>query len=55
MHDNEIEVNDIFIENCLENFDEDSQLKMKNCFIYWNLRNIKKAQEISFKICLEKL
>ena len=29
MQDNEIEVNDIFIRNCLENFDKDSQVKMK--------------------------
>ena len=46
MHDNEIEVNDIFIENCLENFDEDSQLKMKSCFIYWNLTDIKKLKRL---------
>ena len=29
MQDNEIEVNDIFIKNCLENFDKDSQVKIK--------------------------
>ena len=55
MHDNEIEVNDIFIENCLENFDEDSQLKMKKLLYLLEFTNIKKAQEIALKYARKTL
>lgn len=55
MQDNEIEVNDIFIENCLENFDEDSQLKMKKLLYLLEFTNIKKAQEIALKYARKTL
>ena len=55
MHDNEIEVNDIFIENCLENFDEDSQLKMKKLLYLLEFTDIKKAQEIALKYARKTL
>ena len=55
MHDNEIEVNDIFIENCLENFDEDSQVKMKKLLYLLEFTNIKKAQEIALKYARKTL
>lgn len=55
MHDNEIEVNDIFIENCLKNFDEDSQLKMKKLLYLLEFTNIKKAQEIALKYARKTL
>jgi len=55
MHDNEIEVNDIFIENCLENFYEDSQLKMKKLLYLLEFTNIKKAQEIALKYARKTL
>lgn len=40
MQDNEIEVNDIFIKNCLENFDKDSQLKMKKLLYLVNYSHL---------------
>ena len=55
MHDNEIEVNDIFIKNCLENFDEDSQLKMKKLLYLLEFTDIKKAQEIALKYARKTL
>ena len=55
MHDNEIEVNDIFIENCLENFDEDSQVKMKKLLYLLEFTDIKKAQEIALKYARKTL
>ena len=55
MQDNEIEVDDIFIENCLENFDEDSQLKMKKLLYLLEFTNIKKAQEIALKYARKTL
>ena len=55
MQDKEIEVNDIFIENCLENFDEDSQLKMKKLLYLLEFTNIKKAQEIALKYARKTL
>ena len=55
MQDNEIEVNDIFIENCLENFDEDSQVKMKKLLYLLEFTDIKKAQEIALKYARKTL
>ena len=55
MQDKKIEVNDIFIENCLENFDEDSQLKMKKLLYLLEFTNIKKAQEIALKYARKTL
>ena len=55
MHDNEIEVNDIFIENCLENFDEDSQVKMKKLLYLLEFTDIKKAQKIALKYARKTL
>ena len=55
MQDNEIEVNDIFIENCLENFDEDSQVKMKKLLYLLEFNDIKKAQEIALKYARKTL
>ena len=55
MQDKEIEVNDIFIENCLENFDEDSQLKMKKLLYLLEFTDIKKAQEIALKYARKTL
>ena len=55
MQDNEIEVNDIFIENCLENFDKDSQVKMKKLLYLLKFTDIKKAQEISLKYARKTL
>ena len=55
MHDNEIEVNNIFIENCLENFDEDSQVKMKKLLYLLEFTDIKKAQEIALKYARKTL
>ena len=49
MQDNEIEVNDIFIKNCLENFDKDSQVKIKKLLYLLKFTDIKKAQEIALK------
>ena len=55
MHDNEIEVNDIFIRNCLENFDKDSQIKMKKLLYLLEFTDIKKAQEIALKYARKTL
>lgn len=55
MQDNEIEVNDIFIKNCLENFDKDSQLKMKKLLYLLNFIDIKKAQETALKYARKTL
>ena len=55
MHDKKIEVNDIFIENCLENFDEDSQVKMKKLLYLLEFTDIKKAQEIALKYARKTL
>ena len=55
MQDKEIEVNDIFIENCLENFDEDSQVKMKKLLYLLEFTDIKKAQEIALKYARKTL
>ena len=55
MQDNEIEVNDIFIKNCLENFDKDSQLKMKKLLYLLNFTDIKKAQETALKYARKTL
>ena len=55
MQDNEIEVNDIFIENCLENFDKDSQVKMKKLLYLLEFTDIKKAQEIALKYAKKTL
>ena len=55
MQDNEIEVNDIFIKNCLENFDEDSQVKMKKLLYLLEFTDIKKAQEIALKYARKTL
>ena len=55
MQDKEIEVNDIFIENCLENFDKDSQVKMKKLLYLLEFTDIKKAQEIALKYARKTL
>ena len=55
MQDNEIEVNDIFINNCLENFDKDSQIKMKKLLYLLEFTDIKKAQEIALKYARKTL
>ena len=55
MQDNEIEVNDIFIENCLENFDKDSQIKIKKLLYLLEFTDIKKAQEIALKYARKTL
>ena len=55
MQDNEIEVNDIFIRNCLENFDKDSQVKMKKLLYLLEFTDIKKAQEIALKYARKTL
>ncbi|WP_338999472.1 hypothetical protein [Fusobacterium animalis] len=55
MQDNKIEVNDIFIKNCLENFDKDSQLKMKKLLYLLNFTDIKKAQETALKYARKTL
>ena len=55
MQDNEIEVNDIFIKNCLENFDKDSQVKMKELLYLLKFTDIKKAQEIALKYAKKTL
>ena len=55
MQDNEIEVNDIFIKNCLENFDKDSQIKMKKLLYLLEFTDIKKAQEIALKYARKTL
>ena len=55
MQDNEIEVNDIFINNCLENFDKDSQVKMKKLLYLLKFTDIKKAQEIALKYAKKTL
>ena len=55
IQDNEIEVNDIFIKNCLENFDKDSQLKMKKLLYLLNFTDIKKAQETALKYARKTL
>ncbi|WP_320950469.1 MULTISPECIES: hypothetical protein [Fusobacterium] len=55
MQDNEIEVNDIFIKNCLENFDKDSQLKIKKLLYLLKFTDIKKAQEIALKYARKTL
>ena len=55
MHNNEIEVNDIFIKNCLENFDKDSQVKMKKLLYLLEFNDIKKAQEIALKYAKKTL
>ena len=55
MQDKKIEVNDIFIENCLENFDEDSQVKMKKLLYLLEFNDIKKAQEIALKYARKTL
>ncbi|VTX89534.1 Uncharacterised protein [Fusobacterium periodonticum] len=55
MHDNEIEVNDIFIRNCLENFDKDSQIKMKKLLYLLEFTDIEKAQEIALKYARKTL
>ena len=55
MQDNEIEVNDIFIKNCLENFDKDSQVKMKKLLYLLEFTDIKKAQEIALKYAKKTL
>jgi len=55
MQDNEIELNDIFIKNCLENFDKDSQVKMKKLLYLLKFTDIKKAQEIALKYAKKTL
>ena len=55
MQDNEIEVNDIFIKNCLENFDKDSQVKIKKSLYLLKFTDIKKAQEIALKYAKKTL
>ncbi|WP_336176013.1 hypothetical protein [Fusobacterium polymorphum] len=55
MQDNEIEVNDIFIKNCLENFDKDSQVKIKKLLYLLEFTDIKKAQEIALKYAKKTL
>ena len=55
MQDNEIEVNDIFIKNCLKNFDKDSQVKMKKLLYLLKFTDIKKAQEIALKYAKKTL
>ena len=55
MQDKKIEVNDIFIENCLENFDEDSQVKIKKLLYLLEFTDIKKAQEIALKYARKTL
>ena len=55
MQDNEIEVNDIFIRNCLENFDKDSQVKMKKLLYLLEFTDIKKAQDIALKYARKTL
>lgn len=55
MQDNEIEVNDIFIKNCLENFDKDSQVKIKKLLYLLKFTDIKKAQEIALKYAKKTL
>ena len=55
MQDNEIEVNDIFIKNCLENFDKDSQIKMKKLLYLLKFTDIKKAQGIALKYARKTL
>ena len=55
MQDDEIEVNDIFIRNCLENFDKDSQIKMKKLLYLLKFTDIKKAQEIALKYAKKTL
>ena len=55
MQDNEIEVNDIFIRNCLENFDKDSQVKIKKLLYLLKFNDIKKAQEIALKYAKKTL
>ena len=55
MQDDEIEVNDIFIRNCLENFDKDSQIKMKKLLYLLEFNDIKKAQEIALKYAKKTL
>ena len=55
MQDNEIEVNDIFIKNCLENFDKNSQVKMKKLLYLLKFTDIKKAQEIALKYAKKTL
>ena len=55
MQDNEIEINDIFIENCSENFDKDSQVKMKKLLYLLEFTDIKKAQEIALKYAKKTL
>ena len=55
MQDDEIEVNDIFIRNCLENFDKDSQIKMKKLLYLLEFTDIKKAQEIALKYARKTL
>ena len=55
MQDDEIEVNDIFIKNCLENFDKDSQVKIKKLLYLLKFTDIKKAQEIALKYAKKTL
>ena len=55
MQDDKIEVNDIFIRNCLENFDKDSQIKMKKLLYLLEFTDIKKAQEIALKYARKTL
>ena len=55
MQDNEIEVNDIFIKNCLENFDKDSQVKIKKLLYLLKFTDIKKAQESALKYAKKTL
>ena len=55
MQDNEIEINDIFIKSCLENFDKDSQVKMKKLLYLLKFTDIKKAQEIALKYAKKTL
>ena len=55
MQDNEIEVNAIFIKNCLENFDKDGQVKMKKLLYLLKFTDIKKAQEIALKYAKKTL
>ena len=55
MHDNEIEVNDIFIKSCFENLDKDSQVKIKKLLYLLEFNDIKKAQEIALKYAKKTL
>ena len=55
MQDNEIEINDIFIKSCLENFDKDSQVKIKKLLYLLKFTDIKKAQEIALKYAKKTL